>query len=383
MISEIFKGIAKFHYKHPLLIIAITVILTLILAYGMTNIKMGETSSKNMLPEGLESVDLMNEISNEFQDTNTRTIAVYIEPSEKDSAEHTTNPRDIRDIRDFAVIEYVDKISNLIKKEKDVEGVNGINDLIKQYNDGQIPKDNKKIREILDNINPVYLKQYISNDYEISKIIVQTSSNKKEEKDAFLNGVKKILEENKKPDGINANVVGMMAISSEISKSMESDTIKTAGIALIGILLTVCITFVSVRYGLSTLIPVTFGVIWTFGIMGYTNFEMNVASVSAASIILGLGVDFGIQLTHRFRQEIKLKNKLEKAMENTLVGVGRPILTTGTAATVGFSVLLLGTLPMLHGLAILLCVGVICCVLTTFLLLPPVLILGEKFKRKI
>ncbi|NCN65688.1 MAG: hypothetical protein GW910_06510, partial [Candidatus Altiarchaeum hamiconexum] len=70
-------------------------------------------------------------------------------------------------------------------------------------------------------------------------------------------------------------------------------------------------------------------------------------------------------------------------MENTLVGVGRPILTTGTAATVGFSVLLLGTLPMLHGLAILLCVGVICCVLTTFLLLPPVLILGEKFKRKI
>jgi len=382
MISELLRGIARFHYKHPLLIIAITVILTLILAYGITNIEMGETSLKNMLPEELKSVDLMNEISNEFKGTNTLTIAVYIEPSKKDSAEHTTNPRDIRDIRDLAVIKYVDKISNLIKKEKDVEGVNGINDLIKQYNDGQIPKDNKKIREILDNINPVYLKQYISNNYEVLKIIVHTSSGKKEEKEAILNNIKKILEENKKPDGINANVIGMIALSSEIRKSISTDTVKTAGIALIGILLTVCITFVSVRYGLSTLIPVTFGVIWTFGIMGYINFEMNVASVSAASIMLGLGVDFGIQLTHRFRQEIK-NNKLEKAMENTLVGVGRSILTTGTAATIGFSVLLLGTLPMLHRLAILLCTGVICCVLTTFLLLPPVLILGEKFKRKI
>ena len=93
--------------------------------------------------------------------------------------------------------------------------------------------------------------------------------------------------------------------------------------------------------------------------------------------MLGLGVDFGIQLTHRFRQEIK-NNELEKAMENTLVGVGRPILTTGTAATIGFSVLLLGSLPMLHGLGILLAVGVICCVIVTFLLLPSILILEEK-----
>ncbi len=376
MISEIFKGIAKFHYKHPLLIIGIVLFLTIILAYGVTNIKMSETSSKNMLPEGMESVKTLNEISNEFQGTNTLTIAIYIEPGE--------NEDDIkeRDIRNFATIEYMDKISNLIKKEKNVIEVNCLCDILKQYNNGQIPKDAQKTREILDNINPVYLKQYISGDYEISKIIVKISSDKKEEKDAILKEIRKILDENQKPDGINANVIGMLVISDEISKSMGSDTVKTAGIALLGILLTVCIAFVSVRYGLSTLLPVTFGVIWTFGLMGYANFEMNVASVSGAAIMLGLGVDFGIQMTHRFRQEIK-NNELNKAMENTLVGVGRPILTTGTAATIGFSVLLLGTLPMLHGLGILLSVGVICCVLVTFLLLPPVLILQEKIKRKI
>ncbi len=377
MIAEIFKKIANFHYKHPVLIIGIVVILTVILAYGMTNIKMAETSSKNMLPEGLESVKVMNEISNEFQGTNTLTIAVYIEPSNEPSEnEANKNEDNPRDVRNFATLEYIDKISNLIKKEKNVIEVNSVVDLLKQSNNGEIPKDAQRIREILDS-NPVYLKQYISDDYEISKIIVKTSSDKKEEKDALLTETKKILDENEKPDGINANVIGMLAISGEISKSMNSDTVKTAGIALIGILLTVCIAFVSVRYGLSTLLPVAFGVIWTFGFMGYINFEMNVASVSGASIMLGLGVDFGIQLTHRFRQEIK-NNELEKAMENTLVGVGRPILTTGTAATIGFSVLLLGSLPMLHGLGILLAVGVICCVIVTFLLLPSILILEEK-----
>ncbi len=376
MISKIFKEIAGFHYKHPLLIVAITLILTVILAFGISNIKMGETSSKSILPEGLESIKVMNEISNEFQgSTNTLTIAVYIEQPQE------TNENEKIDVRNFAVLEYMDKISNLIKKEKNVDNVNSIVELIKQNNNGKIPKDNKKIKEILNNIDKSYLDKYISKDYEISKITVQTSTDKIEEKKALLKEIRKILEENKKPEGINANVIGMMAISDEISKSMGSDTVKTSEIALIGILLTVCIAFVSIRYGLSTLLPVTFGVIWTFGIMGYSNFEMSVVSVSGASIMLGLGVDFGIQLTNRFRQEIK-NNNLKMAMENTLVGVGKPILTTGTAATIGFSVLLLSTLPVLHGLGILLVVGVISCVIATFLLLPSVLILEEKFRKQ-
>lgn len=374
MIAKIFKKIANFHYKHPLLIIGIVVIVTVILAHGASNIKMAETSSKNMLPEDLESVKVMNEISNEFKGTNTLTIAVYVEPNEA-----LKNANSV-DVRNFEVVEYIDKISNLIKKERNVIEVSSVVDLLKQSNNGRIPKDNQKIKEIL-NKNNAYSKQYISSDYEISKIIVKTSADKKEEREALLEEIRKILNDVQKPDGINANAIGSIAISHEIGKFMKTDTAKTSTIAFIGILLTVCIAFVSIRYGLSTLLPVTFGVIWTFGFMGYVNFEINVASVSAASIMLGLGVDFGIQLTNRFRQEIK-NNELNKAMENTLVGVGRPILTTGTAATVGFSVLLLSKLPSLHGLGILLAIGVISCVIATFLLLPSVLILEERFKNK-
>lgn len=370
MIAKIFKKIANFHYKHPLLIIGIVVIVTVILAHGASNIKMAETTSKTMLPEDLESVKVMNEISNEFKGINTLTIAVYVEPNEAKNA---------KDVRNFEVVEYIDKISNLIKKERNVIEVNSVVDLLKQSNNGRIPKDNQKIKEILN--NNAYSKQYISNNYEISKIIVKTSADKKEEREALLEEIKKILDDVQKPDGINADAIGSIAISHEISKFMKTDTAKTSSIAFIGILLTVCIAFVSIRYGLSTLLPVTFGVIWTFGFMGYVNFEINVASVSAASIMLGLGVDFGIQLTNRFRQEIK-NNELNKAMENTLVGVGRPILTTGTAATIGFSILLLSKLPSLHGLGILLAVGVISCVIATFLLLPSVLILEERFKNK-
>ena len=97
--------------------------------------------------------------------------------------------------------------------------------------------------------------------------------------------------------------------------------------------------------------------------------------------MLGLGVDFGIQTTNRFRQEIK-KHDIDEAIENTMVGTGRPILTTGVAASIGFSAMLLGDMPMMHGLGMLMSYGVLSCVAATFLLLPAVFVLEERWVRR-
>lgn len=369
MIDEGFRKLARFQEKRPLLVVILVLLVTLISLGGTYNIKI-ESSMTKMMPQNIESIKTMNIVEDEFGGSDSYTIVIQTSPNHADS-------NDVTDIRDPRVMEYADLISKKISWEEGITSVSSILDYLKAQNNGVLPKSKTEINKILQSFQT---QKYVSKEYDLMIIGAKTSftANQKEKQNALLQRIKEILVETNSPPGIKTGVTGPLAISAEVHNSIGPDMDKITKISMIGILICVCITFVSIRYGLTTLIPVTFGVIWAFGLTGYTGLEINTTMVGAASIMLGLGVDFGIQATNRFRQEIK-ENPLDKAIENTIVGTGRPILTTGTAATIGFSALLLGEIPALHGLGLLMVYGVIFCVLATFIILPAVLILEERY----
>jgi len=373
MIDEAFKKLARFQVKKPLWVMVIVLLITIILVSGLSSLKMESDMSK-MMPKDLECMKTMNIVTDEFGGTNSYTIVVEINPMNAYSD-------DVRDIRDPRVIEYADLISKQIEKEKGITGVSGVVDVLKAQNNGVLPRSKRTINDLLD--KSVQSKSYISPDYDLMKINAKTSLTTGQTEDiaVLLKNIEDILIETKTPPGIKTGVTGALVVSAEQKNGMGPDMAITSGIALAGILICLCVTFVSVRYGLTTLLPVVFGVIWAFGFAGHLGLAINTAMVGAASIMLGLGVDFGIQTTNRFRQEIK-KHDIDEAIENTMVGTGRPILTTGVAASIGFSAMLLGDMPMMHGLGMLMSYGVLSCVAATFLLLPAVFVLEERWVRR-
>jgi hypothetical protein len=66
-------------------------------------------------------------------------------------------------------------------------------------------------------------------------------------------------------------------------------------------------------------------------------------TVMVASLIIGTGIDFGIHITHRFREEFHGNGvSLEEAIRNTVKNVGRALVaaaftTCGVFAILGFS----------------------------------------------
>ena len=68
----------------------------------------------------------------------------------------------------------------------------------------------------------------------------------------------------------------------------------------------VCVFYIkdkSAILGVLTLIPVALCVIWILGSMYLFGIPLNVMTLSIASLTIGLGVTYGIHISHRFAEE--------------------------------------------------------------------------------
>jgi predicted RND superfamily exporter protein len=152
-------------------------------------------------------------------------------------------------------------------------------------------------------------------------------------------------------------------------------------LSFIGILLLVFLIFVSIKYGLISMIPIGFGTLWFFGLVGFVGWSMTSELVGIFSMVMGVGVDFGIQLVTRFRLEVK-EHEIEKAMKITVKNVFVPMITTTLAIVAGFKALSFGQLTLLAKMGDMLGLGVLTSFIAAMTVLPGVLLLLEKRKAK-
>jgi predicted RND superfamily exporter protein len=72
--------------------------------------------------------------------------------------------------------------------------------------------------------------------------------------------------------------------------------------------------------GLITITPVIFCVAWTLGTMYLVNIPLNMMTITIASLTIGLGITYGIHITHRFLEDLKNYNSKNHLMIQKRVG---------------------------------------------------------------
>ena len=105
--------------------------------------------------------------------------------------------------------------------------------------------------------------------------------------------------------------------------------------------------------------------------------EVTALTSGALAMIMGIGIDFGIQVTKRFRVELQSYER-EEAIVNTLTNVSYPMTITTIAAVIAFLCLALGELPMLIDMGKMLAVGVVSCMVAALTIVPAFLVLLER-----
>ena len=132
------------------------------------------------------------------------------------------------------------------------------------------------------------------------------------------------------------------------------------------------IDFQNPKYALVAIIPLALGVFWMVGIMHLGGMKLSMMSVMGLPLIIGIGIDDGVHIMHRWRHEGH--GKIRVVFSST----GKAIFLTSLTTMFAFGSLMFSAFPAFGQFGGALFIGVAACFLTTTIILPGILGLIER-----
>ncbi|MFH1055975.1 MAG: MMPL family transporter [Candidatus Altiarchaeota archaeon] len=363
--SEMYGG---FIADHTFILLLGVIFISLVASYGNSMIKTLAMDQKDFLPKGDPAVKSMNYLEDEFGGAESALIVVELDSTQSGSNE-------VKDVRDPRVLEYVDLLAKKASQLDDVTSASSGADLIRT--EDRISQSQNTINALL-NENP-QTSRFISRDYSMTLVYLNLLD--KYDETRLSQELKSLIAETPHPSGVRAEPSGSLMVSSSIRDQIAPDMERTSQFALAGVLVLVVVTFSSIRYGLTSLFAIALGTMWCFGSMGLLGMSVTSQTSGAASMIMGIGIDFGIQVVSRFRIESK-KYGIRNGMVETMNAVIIPMSTTTLAALIGFRAMSMGELTILKDLATIMSLGVFWCMMAALTIVPGALVLGERYLTK-
>jgi uncharacterized protein len=148
------------------------------------------------------------------------------------------------------------------------------------------------------------------------------------------------------------------------------------GYVLVAIIL--WIDFRSVRYALMALVPLTIGLVWMVGGMALFGIQMNFINIFVTTMIIGIGVDYGIYILHRYLESRSLPRE---EFEAGLLETGKAVLAAALSTIVGFGSIIFSHYPGLRSTGKVAILGALATSLIAINLLPAALCWAQRRRR--
>ena len=114
------------------------------------------------------------------------------------------------------------------------------------------------------------------------------------------------------------------------------------------------------------MLPLGLGMLQMFGIMGILNIPLNPANMIVLPLILGIGIDDGVHVMHDFRRQ--------SGRYRMSPSTASAVLITSLTTMVGFGSLMIAGHRGLQSLGRVLTIGVSCCLFTSLIMMPALLV---------
>jgi uncharacterized protein len=173
---------------------------------------------------------------------------------------------------------------------------------------------------------------------------------------------------------IDERVTGMPLVFYILLTYIGRDGAIAAILTMIVIFLLLLIDYRNLKLTLLTLIPLVGGIIWMVGVMKLFGIQFNILNVMAVPLILGMGIDDGVHIIHRYK--IEGKNKIFTIFSTT----GKAVLLTSITTFLAFGSLGFASARGLASLGIVLAIGIVTCLLATVIVLPAIISLIDSRK---
>src|SRR5699024_7084172 len=173
---------------------------------------------------------------------------------------------------------------------------------------------------------------------------------------AVSSDLKKVIS-NHKIDGVKMRLAGQPAIMGEISGEVMTTMAVMLGLAVVMMVIILSIVFPA-RRRLLSLLFVLVGLVWTFGIMGWLNISLTLATMATLPILIGLGTDFGVQFQNRYEEEYRQSRDYKLSVHNALMAMGPAVGSALIVMIFVFLTMYLSKAPSMQQFGLTLAIGV-------------------------
>ena len=192
---------------------------------------------------------------------------------------------------------------------------------------------------------------------------------------SFVEPVRRIVAaERAATPGVKIGITGMPAFVTEELDVAKHDLRAVTLISAVGVLLLFLLGYGSLLNTAFIFLTLGLGVVVDLAIAALAIGRVNLISSLFVAVLLGLGIDYGIQLINRFQEELRRGRSSENAVRTAVVAAGEGVLTGGVTTAVAFFTMALGEFKPLRELGIVAGAGILLILAASFVLLPALLV---------
>ena len=200
-------------------------------------------------------------------------------------------------------------------------------------------------------------------------------------KDAVALARQYIAETKKDFPDITVGLTGEEVISSDEMVTTQADVETASKIALTGVALLFIIAYRGVVKPLLAVFCLLLALCWTMGFTTLTIGHLNILSIVFTTILIGLGIDFGIHILERYKEERLRGNEILSALQKTLQGTGRGNFSGAITTAMAFGAMVLTDFIGIVELGWIAGWGILFCMVAMLLVLPALVTLEEKWRK--
>ena len=366
-LSTFLENIVQLNIKHQRTVFTTLAVLSIFCLIGITRIKV-ETNPveyfKASSPVSRNFHDIYQDLSGSFP------LNVVMAGNFENFFEDLTNVKEIERLKTY--LETLPGVDKVITFSEYLKLVNyTLNQFDPKYY--VLPEEGFELRLLINNFNVVLgndtLSRFMTSDFSRTNILLLTHLSSSRD---FLGTRDKILTEVRtefSPE-LQWDVTGLGIAISASSYQLVSGQVKSLLLTFILIFAMMALLFFSSKVGFIALLPTIFPIIVNFGFMGWFHIPLSFATSMIASIAIGLAVDDTIHYLFRYNKEFKKDLDKDRALKDTLLGMGRPIVTTSLTISCGFAILMISHFKPTGLFGLLMVVTMISALVSALILLP-------------
>lgn len=157
------------------------------------------------------------------------------------------------------------------------------------------------------------------------------------------------------PDA-TVTATGAPILLNDINEYLRGGMLMLGGIA-VAIMTLILVLLFDVRWRLLPLAVILIGVVWAFGLAGYLGIPLTIVTIAGLPVMLGVGIDYAIQMHARVEEEVIL-DRAEHPIQETARSLGPALLVVTFDAVFAFLALRFAKVPMIRDFGLLLAVGI-------------------------